>query len=375
MADNRNFPDINFVDTDTEKITENLVQAYELMTGRTLYPADPARIFILWVADIIAQTLVLINESAKQNVPRYAEGEYLDSIAEIFKDAQRLPAQEARTTLRFVISEPQAGVTIIPSGTRVTTADGGVIFATSEIGRIEAGNTYADVAAACLTEGSAGNGFLPGQIATPIDWFPFMKSVSNTTTSEGGAEQETDAAFYMRMRESMESYSTAGPAGAYEYIAKSVSQLIADAKAVSDEAGIVDVRILLQDGELPGVEILAQVEAALNDQKTRPLTDLVNVMAPETVTFNIDLTYYIPSPSEASAVVIQTEVEKAVDEYKKWQTNRMGRDINPSYLISLLMKTGIKRVEVRQPQHQAVSTGQVAQVGTEEIVNGGIEDE
>lgn len=375
MADSRDFPDINFVDTDTEKITENLVQAYELMTERTLYPADPAKLFILWVSDIIAQVLTLINESAKQNVPRYAEGDYLDSIAEIFKDAQRLPPQDAKTTLRFVISEPQAGVTIIPIGTRVTTADGGVIFATSEIGRIEVGNTHADVSATCSIEGGAGNGFLPGQIATPIDWFPYMQSVANITTSEGGAEKEKDGAFYMRMRESMESYSTAGPAGAYEYIAKSVSQLIADAKAVSNEAGIVDVRIMLQNGELPGAEMLTQVEAALNDQKTRPLTDLVNVMAPEEVTFNIDLTYFIPSPSEASAVVIQTEVEKAVDDYKRWQTNKMGRDINPSYLISLLMKTGIKRVDVREPQHRTVESGEVAQMGTQEIVNGGIEDE
>jgi len=375
MADNRNFPDINFVDTDTEKIKESLVQAYELMTGRTLYPADPARLFILWVADIIAQTLVLINESAKQNVPRYAEGDYLDSIAEIFKDAQRLGAQVARTTLRFVISEAQAGVVIIPSGTRVTTADGGVVFATSEIKRIEVGETAAEVPSACLTEGSVGNGFLPGQIATPIDWFPYMQSVSNTTASEGGAESETDEAFYNRMRASMESYSTAGPAGAYEYIAKSVSPLITDAKAISEDAGIVDVRILLQDGELPGAEILAQVAAALNDQKARPLTDQVNVMAPEAVSFDIDLTYYIPSPSEASATRIQNEVEGAVEEYKKWQTSKMGRDINPSYLISLLMKTGIKRVEVREPAHQTVTDGEVAQVETEEIVNGGFEDE
>lgn len=375
MADNRNFPDINFVDTDTERIKESLVQAYELMTGRTLYPADPARLFILWVADIIAQTLVLINESAKQNVPRYAEGEYLDSIAEIFKDAQRLGAKAATTTLRFVISEPQTGETIIPVGTRVTTTDGGIIFATSEVGRIEAGETTADVSATCQTTGSAGNGFLPGQIATPVDWFPYMQSVANITTSEGGAEQETDEAFYNRMRESMESYSTAGPAGAYEYIAKSVSQLIADAKAVSDEAGVVDVRILLQDGELPGEEILAQVEAALNDQKARPLTDFVNVIAPETVEFDIELTYYIPSPSEASAATIQAEVEKAVEQYIKWQTSKMGRDINPSYLISLLMKTGIKRVEVSKPQYQAVSSGEVAKVGVQEIVNGGVEDE
>jgi len=49
----RNYPDISFVDTDTERLTNSLVTAYEVMTGRRLYPADPARLFILWIADIL----------------------------------------------------------------------------------------------------------------------------------------------------------------------------------------------------------------------------------------------------------------------------------------------------------------------------------
>lgn len=374
MADKRNFPNINFVDTNTEKLKNSLITAYELITGRTLYPADPVRIFILWVADIIAQERVLINESAKQNVPRFAENEYLDSLAEIFKDVVRLEAKAATTTLRFTISEPQASQIVIPVGTRAT-VDGEIIFATTEIGIIEAGNTFVDVPAACQTTGASGNGFIPGQIATAIDVFPYMQSVSNITTSEGGSERETDEAFYKRMRESVESYSTAGPAGAYEYIAKSVNPLIADVKANSTTAGVVDVWVLLQNGQLPGPEILAQVHEALSADKKRPLTDAVNVNAPETIPFDIDFTYYIPLPSASSASIIQQAVMDAVTEYKKWQTSKMGRDINPSYLISLLMQTGIKRVELTAPVHTVVPDGKVAVVGTENIVNGGFEDE
>ena len=86
MPTNRSYPDISFVETDTETIANALIRGYETFTGRTLYPADPARLFILWVADIIVQERVNIDFSAKQNVPRYAEGEYLDSLAELFKD-------------------------------------------------------------------------------------------------------------------------------------------------------------------------------------------------------------------------------------------------------------------------------------------------
>ena len=54
--------------------------------------------------DIIIQERILIDESAKQNVPRYAQGVYLDSLAEIFKDAYRLQPQAAATTFRFYLS-------------------------------------------------------------------------------------------------------------------------------------------------------------------------------------------------------------------------------------------------------------------------------
>ena len=138
MAENRTFPEVTFVETDTEEIKGALVQGYEAITGRKLYPADPMRLFILWVADIIVQERALINWSARQNVPRYAEGEYLDSLAELFKDVERLKPQPAKTTFRFWLSMKQEGAQIIPAGTRVT-VDGEITFATLEPLFIEAG--------------------------------------------------------------------------------------------------------------------------------------------------------------------------------------------------------------------------------------------
>ena len=61
----REYPDIHFVDTDTETLVTALITSYEKFTGRTLYPADPARLFILWVADIIIQERVNIDFSAR----------------------------------------------------------------------------------------------------------------------------------------------------------------------------------------------------------------------------------------------------------------------------------------------------------------------
>ena len=373
-ATNRTYPDISFLETDTEANVNALIQSDAKCTGRTLYPADPARLFILWVADIIVQERVNIDFSAKQNVPRYAEGEYLDSLAELFKDTYRLEPEKAKTTLRYTLSIKLDTATVIPAGTRAT-PDGDVVFATLQDLTIPAGQLSGDVAAECTQAGEIGNGFVPGQIKQAVDVFPYFQSVSNTTESAGGADEESDAAFYERLRESVETYSTAGPMGGYEYFAKSASALIADVKATSPEPGEVDVRVLLAGGELPEEEILKEVSEILNADTVRPLTDHVTVKAPETVAYNIDVTYYTQEGGAISDDVISENVNAAVGAFKKWQAEKMGRDVNPSYLIQLLMQAGVKRVEVRAPAFATVKDNQVAKIGTTTVTNGGAESE
>ena len=101
----REYPVIDFIETDTETIESNMIALYEefvKQSGRRdykVYPASPERLFIAWCAAIIVQQRVLINETAKKNVPRYAKGEYLDSLAELFKDIERLPATPATAFL------------------------------------------------------------------------------------------------------------------------------------------------------------------------------------------------------------------------------------------------------------------------------------
>ena len=377
MTENvRGYPNISFVDTDTETLVNALIRSYERFTGRTLYPADPTRLFLLWIADIIIQERVNIDFSAKQNLPRYAEGEYLDSLAEIFKDTYRLEPEAARTTIRFTLSMKLDAATIIPAGTRVTAGEE-IIFSTLDVLTIPAGELTGDIAAECLTVGEIGNGFVPGQISKLVDIFPYFERVENITESAGGADRESDAAFYDRMRESMETFSTAGPLGAYEYYAKTASAAIADAKAIGpeEEPGVVDIRILMQGGELPTQEDLNRVLETLTAERVRPLTDLVRVGAPEIVPFDIDLTYYIPKPNASGAAKISQDVESAVEKYKRWQMERMGRDINPSRLISLVMAAGAKRVDVRSPVFTVVEESAVAQVEEISVLNGGIENE
>ena len=375
MTENvRQYPNISFVDTDTEALTNSLIRAFERFAGRTLYPADPVRLFILWIADIIIQERVNIDFSAKQNLPRYAEGEYLDSLAELFKDVYRLEPEAARTTIRFTLSIERDTATVIPAGTRLSAGEE-IVFATVDTLTIPAGSLTGEITAVCQTAGEIGNGLVPGQITKLVDIFPYFQKAENTTESAGGADWESDAAFYARIRESMETFSTAGPLGGYEYHAKSASALIVDVKATSPEPGEVDVRVLLAGGELPGQETLKIVSDALNADKVRPLTDHVTVAAPETVPYNIDVTYYTQTGGAMGAEAVAQNVAAAVAEYKRWQAAKMGRDVNPSYLTALLMQTGAKRVVVRSPVFAAVAGNAVAVIGTTAVVNGGAESE
>ena len=177
------------------------------------------------------------------------------------------------------------------------------------------------------------------------------------------------------MRESVETFSTAGPLGGYVYFAKTASPLIVDVKATSPTPGVVDVRVLLQDGELPGEEILNKVSEILSAAKVRPLTDNVQVKAPEAVSYDIDFTYYTTSGGALSDSAAAANVAAAVAAYKEWQAGKMGRDIDPSELIYRIKQTGVKRVEVRSPVFTVVADNAVAQCGETAIVNGGAESE
>ena len=378
----RTYPDIKFLETDTEIIESNMIALYEYLVKENTdrknykcYPGSPERMFISWMAAIVVQQRILIEDTAKKNVPRYAEGEYLDSLAELFKDIERLPATPAVATFRCYISEAQEESVIVPQGTRIT-FDGTITFETVEELEIKAGNTYGDVTAQCQTPGTVGNDLAPGQVKEIVDVYAYYLKVENTTTTAGGAEEESDADYYERMRESTESFSTAGPVNSYIYHAKSVSAAVADVAATSPEPGKVDVRVLLQDSTQPSETVLEQIEEALNAEDVRPLTDVVTVSAPGTVEFEIDLTFYIERNSQASSSVIDADTRAAVEEYISWQTSKMGRDINPSYLIQKIMAAGAKRVEVRKPVFTKIEETKVATLkrSTMQVLNGGVED-
>ncbi len=376
MADERTFPDVEFVRKTAEEIQEEMVASWEASMGRILGKADPIRVMLGWEAAIDAQLYTAINESAKLNLPRYTFGDYQDSIAEIFyQGLERLKATAATTTMRFTLSKAAETDTAIPVGTQCT-RDGTAVFATDETVYIPAGEIYADVGATCTETGTIGNGYAAGTITTCMDpdRVERLESVTNLTASEGGAAQEDDASFYERMRESMSAFSTAGPAKGYIYHAKSANPNVGSVLVDSPAPGCVDVYFLKAGGGVPEVELIETVQQALSDDEIRPLTDYVTVKAPEQVFFNINLTWYRERGAAESLEETQAKLERAAQEYVTWQTAEIGRDITPDRLTMKLMETGIKRIVRTEPVYTVISKYQVAALGDMTITYGGDED-
>lgn len=372
-------PEYQFTDTSIETLEAQLVQDYESFSGMAVRPGSPERVMIQWVASILAHERVLMNYTGNQNIPSRADGENLDALAQLMYLPKRPRATAAVCTQRFYISEPQQSAILVPKGTRVTSS-GGPVWETVEDVYVNTGEIYADVQVRCQIPGKAGNGYTPGQLNTLIDIYDYYLKTENITQSDGGADEASDDEFYELMRASMDAYSCAGAKGSYEYFAKQVSTEIRDVIANSPTPGVVKLYVLMDDGTLATEEIKAKVLAACNADEVRPLTDRVFVEDAEPVEYNIDFTYYTKTGSGRPAAEIREAVDSAVQEYVRWQNTKLGRDINPSVLISILMGTGIKRVELREPvftvlRDDSLSVPQVGQIREIKIVSGGYEDE
>ena len=439
--------DFEFVPTDVGAITEELIAKYEELTGHTVNPADPERLFIAWLSDAIVKERVNMNFVGNMNIPSRAVGQYLEALGEWIYGVTRQPAAAARATVRFTIT-PTSSAVAIPAGTRVTDTAQRLSWATTADALIGIGESYADVMVECAVAGTVGNGYLPGQINTlvDVDNVQYFVSCQNIDTSDGGSEVESDADYFARMRLSTDAYSTAGSEGAYVYHAKAVSEEIADVRAVSPDedaqetaavmtnggnkyavigadgvkadsvkvngsavtpvahgstlwapyggndstvtvtykkqlAGTVYLYVLMDDGTPAGSVIKAAVLSACSAKEVRPLTDRVEVKDPATQSYDVTLTYYIPRDTSTPVADLEAAVAEAVDAYVKWQSAKLGRDINPSKLWQYLMQTGIKRAVITAPTFTALSDGSdgsapgLAAVGTITLTNGGYEDE
>lgn len=370
-------PDFDFVEVNPEKVINEIIEDYQKAyfedTGevKKLYPGDRIRIFLMTQAMREIQLRQKINDTAKQNLIKYARNERLDHLGVGVK-TPRGESMPARTRMKITASQQSTSARVIPAGQRFMPPDG-LFFRTETDHILPAGETELVVPAVCEEVGIIGNGYQPGQINSMVEQLAFMVSAVNIETSQGGVDREDDESYRERVHMAPEGFSVAGPEAAYVYHAKAYSSLISDIKVKSERGtGVVNLYVLLANGELPNQSFLD----GLSDYFTkdiRPLTDFVKPQAPSIFEYDIDVTYYIPRVIDTDGV--KKKIENAFQEYILWQKSKIGRDVNPSEIIFKLKDAGAKRVEVRLPFDTVLNDTQIAKEHNVNIEFGGVEDD
>lgn len=377
-------PDIDFAVKDPAVIVNEVVldyqQAFLILTGiaKTLAPGDPVRLHLLVVCHWLSHQRTIIDFTGKQNLLKYAKGDYLDNLAALYGDrAKRLQSSAALTTLKFTLAAPLSFPATIPKGTMVQ-APNAVVFETLAAGTIPTIATSCEVTAAALVEGEVGNGFAVGQINSIINWNQaFGVDVENTIVSAGGSDAETDEQYRYRVWLAIESFSTCGPKDAYEFWALSahpdiIQCVVHSAPAI---AGEVHLYPLLKGGQLPTQPIINLVLAICSDDRRRPVTDYVFAHIPTVFTYRLDMDYWVEKDNEVLLATIQENVRQAVADWILWQRSYVSRDLNCDELRKRCLEAGAKRIVVRTPtpSFQVMNYNQLAchneTVGQEPIVN------
>ena len=376
-----NVPDVDFLgDMSLETVTNELLtgyaEYYEQATGIApdLKPTNRDRIILQSAALLLYQIIELIDREGKSNLLKYATGAALDNIA-VIKRLLREPAQPAKTILKFSLAEARSEDVTVPAGIRICT-ESEIVFFTTEAVTIAAGSIDVTAPAEAEISGLSGNGYPAGTVTELMDLVPYIDSVANTVITSGGKDMQSDEDFTLDIYNAPRATSIGGPGDACEALAYKFDPAVSDVKPVSPEPCCVDVYFLM-DGKLPTSGEITAMGEYFSPKDMRPLGDRVSGKAPVEVTYDITFTYYISADDASAEADIKERVASAVTSYKVWQ-RRIGRDVNPSELIRLVMAAGAKRVELTAPTYAKVTSDEingvkVAALGSETVTYGGLE--
>ena len=161
------------------------------------------------------------------------------------------------------------------------------------------------------------------------------------------ATYESDAAFRLRIQYSFEGFSVAGPKGAYYFHAVSAHADVLDVGIQSPNPKEVLVTVLSRVGTgVPATPVLDAVEAALNDDYVRPLTDLVTVQAAAIVSYTIAATLTLRSDADSALVLAAANANATA---LTQDNKRVGRDIPVSAFYAALHVEGVASVTLTTP--------------------------
>ncbi len=185
---------------------------------------------------------------------------------------------------------------------------------------------------------------------------------------------EDDTRLRARAQLAVESYTTAGPVGAYTYHGLTASEDVKDIDVASPSPGEVVITVLSHHGDgTPDPDLLAVVDDALSGEFIRPLTDHVTVQAARIVPYQVEATLYLyagPDAEQVRALAKSQATAYLADHH------RLGHDIAISGLHRAMHIEGaVQRVEVTAPSETLVIAPHEAGFNTElNLAIGGMDE-
>jgi phage-related baseplate assembly protein len=158
---------------------------------------------------------------------------------------------------------------------------------------------------------------------------------------------ERDEDYRYRLALKPQSYSVAGPRGAYEFHARSASGLIKSVGVSSPVPGTTVIHVLTHiDSGLPDSPLLDLVAEALNDEEIRPLSESVVVSPANIIEYEIHVALTLFSGPVVE--LVEAAGETALEKFAA-QKHRLETDIVRSAISASTHVAGVKKVEVLSP--------------------------
>lgn len=161
------------------------------------------------------------------------------------------------------------------------------------------------------------------------------------------ATYESDKDFRARIQLALEAITTAGSVGSYIFHGLGADGDVLDIQPLSPEPGSVNIYVLSRSGTgAPSAELLAKVDAALNQESVRPLTDNVTVQPADIIEYAIvaELTM-LPGPDPE---VVRQSAENKLNSYIE-SIRRIGYDVTLSGIFAALHQPGVQSVNLTAP--------------------------
>lgn len=184
-----------------------------------------------------------------------------------------------------------------------------------------------------------------------------ITAADDTAIPPVDAVYENDDDYRYRIQLSFDAYTTAGSTESYIFHGRSADGDVKDINPISLVPGVVTVYVLSRTGDgTASEELIAKVDAALNKEKIRPMTDQVTVQSAAILNYTVDAELVLFQGPDQT--VVKAAALNALAEYTDAQ-RKIGYDITLDGIYKALRQTGVQKVNLTNPtSHISIGYGQ-----------------